>query len=123
MRRLPDTGTPADPIGKVWATVAEAGAVPIPPGRQSALLLAHGTMEVRHYAPRGRDDQTPHDQDELYVVIAGSGQFVNGDRRHPFGPGDMIFVRAGVAHRFEEFTDDFATWVIFYGPAGGEAPR
>ena len=78
-------------------------------------------MEVRHYAPRGRDDQTPHDQDELYVVIAGHGTFINGDRRHSFGPGDVIFVRAGVAHRFEDFTDGFATWVIFYGPRGGEA--
>jgi hypothetical protein len=26
-------------------------------------------------------------------------------------------------HRFEDFTDDFATWVIFYGPEGGERPR
>ena len=23
-------------------------------------------------------------------------------------------------HRFEEFSDDFATWVMFYGPEGGE---
>lgn len=35
-------------------------------------------------------------------------------------PGDLLFVPAGVVHRFEEFTDDFATWVMFYGPEGGE---
>jgi len=32
----------------------------------------------------------------------------------------MLFVPAGVAHRFDEFTADFCTWVMFYGPEGGE---
>ncbi len=35
--------------------------------------------------------------------------------------GDFLFVPAGVEHRFENFTSDFATWVFFYGPVGGEA--
>lgn len=39
----------------------------------------------------------------------------------PCGPHDVRFVPAGVVHRFEEFTDDFAVWVVFYGPEGGEA--
>lgn len=38
-------------------------------------------------------------------------------------PGDFLFVPAGVEHRFEEFTDDLAVWVVFYGPDGGERPR
>ena len=86
-----------------------------------ATLLRHGTMSVELYAPQGRDAQTPHRQDELYVVIAGNGTFLNGAERHPFGPGDVLFVPAGVEHRFENFSDDFQTWVIFYGPEGGEA--
>ena len=49
-----------------------------------------------------------------------AGQFVNGAERHPFGPGDVLFVSAGVPHRFEDFSDDLAVWVIFYGPEGGE---
>ncbi|CAN5750314.1 hypothetical protein BH24GEM1_BH24GEM1_26510 [soil metagenome] len=32
-----------------------------------------------------------------------------------------LFVPAGVAHRFEDFTDDLAVWVLFYGPDGWEA--
>jgi len=32
----------------------------------------------------------------------------------------VIFVEAGVEHRFEDFTDDFETWVVFWGPQGGE---
>jgi mannose-6-phosphate isomerase-like protein (cupin superfamily) len=55
------------------------------------------------------------------VVVIGSGQFANGPMRHPFGPGDVLFVPAGVKHHFESFTDDLAAWVIFYGPEGGEA--
>ncbi|HEY6572923.1 MAG TPA: cupin domain-containing protein, partial [Candidatus Eisenbacteria bacterium] len=60
-------------------------------------------------------------RDEVYVVISGSGKFLNGVARRPFGPGDFLFVPAGVEHRFEEFSDDLAVWVIFYGPEGGEA--
>jgi quercetin dioxygenase-like cupin family protein len=45
---------------------------------------------------------------------------VNGPARERFAPGDVLFVPAGTIHRFEEFTDDFRTWVIFYGPPGGE---
>jgi mannose-6-phosphate isomerase-like protein (cupin superfamily) len=37
-----------------------------------------------------------------------------------FGPGDALFVPAGMKHRFENFSDDFATWIMFYGPEGGE---
>jgi mannose-6-phosphate isomerase-like protein (cupin superfamily) len=94
--------------------------IPTPAGTRFARVFAHGTLEVEFYAPRGRDLQTPHTRDEVYVVVSGSGMFVNGERRHPFGPGDFLFVPAGVVHRFEEFTDDFAVWVLFYGPEGGE---
>lgn len=38
----------------------------------------------------------------------------------PFQQGDLLFVAAGIPHRFEEFTDDFRTWVIFFGPKGGQ---
>jgi len=82
----------------------------------------HGTLELGLYAPRGRDPQGPHTRDELYVVMRGAGWFVNGPTRTRFAPGDVLFVPAGVVHRFEEFTDDFVVWVVFYGPEGGEQP-
>lgn len=85
-----------------------------------AEALAHGSMRVGLYAPRGIDAQTPHAQDELYVVVAGSGTFFkDGEQRH-FAPNDVIFVEAGADHRFLDFTPDFAAWVIFWGPSGGE---
>lgn len=89
-------------------------------GKEFVKLFRHGTLEVEIYKPHRVDRQTPHTRDEVYVVIAGSGFFVNGSSRQPFVAGEMLFVPAGVEHRFEEFTEDFATWVLFYGPEGGE---
>ncbi|HEX4859168.1 MAG TPA: cupin domain-containing protein [Usitatibacteraceae bacterium] len=102
-------------------TAHEAGTAPPQPGRLSPLLLEHGSMQLRYYAPRGTDPQGPHDQDELYVIQRGHGWFVNMGERVRFGPGDALFVKAGSEHRFEEFSDDFETWVVFYGPRGGES--
>ncbi|HXA72085.1 MAG TPA: cupin domain-containing protein [Stellaceae bacterium] len=104
-------------------SLAEGRTAPIPAGRRSAELMTHGSLEIRFYAPRGRDEQTPHTRDEVYVVIHGRGQFFRDGERTPFGPGDLIFVAAGAEHRFEDFTDDLETWVGFYGPEGGERSK
>lgn len=84
------------------------------------VLLEHGTMELGYYVPEGVDAQQPHDQDEIYIVQSGSGTFLRGDESIPFDSGDALFVAAGVEHRFVDFSDDFAVWVVFYGPRGGE---
>ena len=108
---------------KYRITVADALArLPDSSGARFATVLEHGSLQVEIYAPRGIDPQTPHTRDEVYVVISGNGEFVNGQDRQAFGPGDVLFVPAGVVHRFEKFTDDLAVWVFFYGPEGGEAP-
>ena len=91
-----------------------------PKGERFVVAMTHGTMVVEIYAPVGTDTQTPHSQDELYFIHSGTGTFRVGDERHPFEPGTCLFVPAGVEHRFEKFTDDFATWAVFWGPEGGE---
>ena len=102
-------------------TVADlARRLPGPAGERFAVAFERGTLSLEYYAPRGHDPQKPHTRDEVYVVVAGEGHFRSGEGRVRFGPGDVLFVPAGVAHRFEEFTDDLAVWVIFYGPEGGE---
>lgn len=95
--------------------------LPGPKGQRYIELFHHGSLSVELYAPRGSDPQTPHQRDEIYVVISGSGRFRRGPDETTFGPGDVLFVPAGEEHRFVEFDDDFATWVFFYGPDGGEA--
>lgn len=82
--------------------------------------LRHGTMKAGLYAPENIDTQGPHRQDELYVVVSGSGDFVKNGERVRFAAHDVLFVEAGSTHRFENFTDDFSTWVIFWGAEGGE---
>lgn len=90
-------------------------------GPEFISLFRHGSLEVEIYRPQGIDKQKPHMRDEVYVIISGTGYFVNGNTRQWFEPGQVLFVPAQVVHRFEEFTNDFATWVFFYGPEGGEA--
>ncbi|MGD9603825.1 MAG: cupin domain-containing protein [Gammaproteobacteria bacterium] len=97
-------------------TPSDIAALPLPAGRLSVQAFDTGEIELRHYAPRDADPQTPHTRDELYFVISGRGTFVRGDESVAFGPGDVLFAAAGEVHRFEDFTPDFATWVLFYGP-------
>jgi len=89
--------------------------------QRAHIALNHGTMRVLLYAPRGEDPQGPHKQDELYIIHTGKGLFRKGDQVTAFGPGDVIFVEAMAEHRFEDFTDDFAAWAVFWGPDGGES--
>ena len=65
-------------------TLAEAEAMlPTPDGKRSTAVFEHGTLQVKLYAPRGKDVQQPHTRDEAYVVARGVGWFVNGTDRHP----------------------------------------
>jgi mannose-6-phosphate isomerase-like protein (cupin superfamily) len=105
------------------AVVSVAGAEelgPPPPGNLAVPVFGHGTLEVEWYAPVGMDRQTPHDRDEVYVVARGSADFFDGVHSRRVEPGAFIFIAAGREHRFVEFSADFAVWVFFYGPAGGE---
>jgi mannose-6-phosphate isomerase-like protein (cupin superfamily) len=119
-RRCTEGGSMKASLSQLLAQLPGPVSPTWPQGERFVQALAHGTMSVELYAPIGTDPQTPHAQDELYFVHSGSGVFVIDDARHPFVAGDCFFVPAGIAHRFEQFTDDFSTWVVFWGPPGGE---
>lgn len=89
-------------------------------GKEFITLFKHGSLKIEIYKPDKIDNQMPHSKDEIYVVACGSGFFVKGEDRQPFQAGEILFVPAFAEHRFEDFTEDFATWVFFYGPEGGE---
>jgi mannose-6-phosphate isomerase-like protein (cupin superfamily) len=89
--------------------------------RDYGVLFEHGSMELGFYRPDGVDPQTPHTQDEIYIVHRGTGVFCVDGERQPFEQGEALFVAAGVEHRFEDFSEDFCAWVVFYGPDGGES--
>jgi mannose-6-phosphate isomerase-like protein (cupin superfamily) len=93
-----------------------------PAGEPFTEALRHGTMSVEVFAPRGEDVQSPHDQDELYFVVSGAADFWHEGATAPVKAGDVLFVAAAERHRFSGMSDDFVTWVVFWGPKGGERP-
>ena len=96
--------------------------IPGPAGERSVLVLQRGTLDVKLSLPTPPNEQTPHAQDEIYVVIRGRGVLIHDDKRDPFESGDLLFVAAGAEHHYEDFTEDLALWRIFYGQRGGEIP-
>jgi mannose-6-phosphate isomerase-like protein (cupin superfamily) len=97
------------------------GKGPPPTGNLAVPIFSRGTLVVELYTPMGRDPQKPHTRDEVYFVTRGKGQFSDGERRQSVEAGSFLFVPAGCIHCFEDFSSDFAVWVIFYGPEGGES--
>jgi mannose-6-phosphate isomerase-like protein (cupin superfamily) len=77
--------------------------------------LSLGTYSIR---AGGVDDQTPHGEDEIYVVVAGRGSFEAGGQRVDVGPGSTLFVPALEEHRFVDVTEDL-TLVVVFAPAEG----
>lgn len=73
-----------------------------------------GNVQLIFFAPRGNDHQTFHDADEFYFIARGSGELVIENERFGCETGDAFFVPARKKHRFENFTEDFATWAIFF---------
>mgnify|MGYP000107539219 CR=1 FL=1 len=111
-------------ISQALQLLPGAATTQYPEGSPSVVVLQHGSMQLKVFTPStntgGQDRQLPHAQDELYMVHAGSATIRINDAPFEARPGDAFFVPAGASHRFDNFTPDFVTWVVFYGPQGGE---
>lgn len=64
----------------------------------------------------GIDRQSPHTEDEIYVVMSGHGRLTMGDDDVAADPGCVLFVAAGVEHRFHDIMERLELLVAF-GPA------
>lgn len=73
-----------------------------------------GGVKLIFFAPRNKDYQTSHEEDEFYFIISGTGRIRIGENTFAFEPGDVFFVPKGIPHNFTEFSDDFATWAVFF---------
>jgi mannose-6-phosphate isomerase-like protein (cupin superfamily) len=101
--------------------IAGAGSYSPPAAGEQAAWVEHlrvtdlsvGTYSV---AAGGADDQTPHSEDEIYVVATGRAVLEAAGERAQVGPGSVIYVAAGEPHRFTEITEDLAV-VVLFGPA------
>ena len=77
--------------------------------------LSVGTYSI----PAGAiDDQEPHGEDEIYVVMAGRSRFEAGGSAVDVAAGTVLYVPALEAHRFTDVTEDLAVLVLF-APAEG----
>ncbi len=79
-----------------------------------------GALSLLLFAPKTQDYQTPHSQDELYVIVRGKGMLILEEQEIEFEMGDVLYVPAGKGHRFTEFGDDLMTWVVLWGPHRAE---
>ena len=98
-------------------TLSEAMKAVTSGGPIYARLIKEPTGDVGFYRPRPTDPQKPHVRDEVYVIASGRGRFTCAGESSSFEAGDAFFVPGGTEHRFEGFSDDFAAWVVFFGPA------
>jgi mannose-6-phosphate isomerase-like protein (cupin superfamily) len=96
-------------------------AIPTAAGEHAISLFQRGTLNVKLSKPIPPNRQTPHTQDELYIVVRGRGVLVHNGGRDRFEAGDLMFIAAGTEHHVEDFSNDLTMWVVFYGPPGGEA--
>ena len=100
----------------VRVSLERAAATQPEAGNLAASMARVRGADIEYYAPVSVDLQRPHSRDEIYVVASGTGTFTVDSDAFAFVPGDVIFVPARKEHRFTKFSDDFAAWVIFYGP-------
>jgi mannose-6-phosphate isomerase-like protein (cupin superfamily) len=76
----------------------------------------HFSMGLYALEPGGTDTQGPHAQDEVYVVISGRATLVVGDEVTEVARGSVVFVPAGVPHRFRAITEPLRVLVFFTPP-------
>ncbi len=67
------------------------------------------------------DRQQPHLEDEVYVVMRGRSRLTAGEEERDVNPGDVIFITAGVPHRFHDVVADLELIVIFAPPESAPA--
>ena len=67
------------------------------------------------------DPQRPHTEDEIYYVVRGRATIRVADEDRPVGPGSVIYVAAGVPHRFHTIEEDLETLVVFAPAQGTQA--
>ncbi|MGK5641555.1 cupin domain-containing protein [Streptomyces sp. URMC 126] len=81
-------------------------------------FLRERNMSVGLYALDAGDvdPQGPHAQDEVYVVVSGRASITVGDETTEVGRGSVVYVPAGVAHRFHHISEDLRVLVVFSPP-------
>lgn len=75
----------------------------VPALRAGVYALAAGATDL----------QQPHDDDEVYHVVRGRAVLAVDGEDVPVGPGSVVYVEAGVDHRFHSIREDLEVLVFF----------
>ena len=86
-----------------------------PDGEPYQCVLNEPGAQILIFAPRGTDHQTPHNRDEAYFVVTGSATLEIDGKPRPVNAGDVAWLPRNIEHRFVDISDDFVTWVVFFG--------
>src|SRR5260370_19969597 len=92
---------------------------------QEFLRVASLSMGLYRLKAGQPDEQKPHTEDEVYLVINGKASFRAAEHEQSVAPGTLIFVERSVEHRFYDITEDLTVLVFFAPPEGslqGGAP-
>lgn len=73
-----------------------------------------GNVSMIFFAPKITDHQSFHKEDEFYFIVSGKGELIIDGERFSCESGDAFFVPKLIEHHFDNFTEDFATWVVFF---------
>ncbi len=92
-------------------------------GRRYLEFLRVASMSGGLYVLRRgeTDPQSPHTEDEVYVVLGGTARIRVGSEDHPVRSGSVVYVPARLEHRFHDITEDLSVLVFFAPPEGSES--
>ena len=71
------------------------------------------SMSAGLYVLEAEDPQSPHQQDEIYYVIAGRATITVAGQDRPVQAGSVVFVAARVEHRFHSIDERLELLVLF----------
>ena len=96
-------------------TTLDALASAQPASQAYRAFLQQSSMEAGIYqlAAGATDSQESHQRDELYVILSGSATLEVDGTEQAVTPGSIVFVRAGVQHRFTAIASALRVLVVF----------
>lgn len=97
-------------------SLAAARSLKPPEGSRSLTVFQDGEVEIKFAAHPTPGPQVPHDRDEFYIVASGTARYRWEGGETLIGPGDLMFAAANTPHGYDNFSNDFSVWVVFYGP-------
>lgn len=78
-------------------------------------VLSEESMRVELARYPNPEPKTPHREDELYVILSGSGMVHVGSETHEVAEGDVVYVEQGLEHDFFDIEEEITALVVFSG--------